>query len=85
MISIKIVIQWRRILATFPGWSDMKTLLAPVDGPYNSMRAIDCATVQRELFPVRMLTVEPPPDDYGMVHACLSRQQHKKATWTRVA
>lgn len=58
----------------------MKTLLVPVDGSENSFRALDYAVSQSRYCPVtlHLLNVEPPLDDYGMVRAHLSRQQHSR-------
>jgi nucleotide-binding universal stress UspA family protein len=58
----------------------MPTVLVPVDGSRNSMRAIDHAVRHAYGSPMNLhlLTVEPPLDDYGMVAAYLSRKQHAK-------
>ena len=58
----------------------MKTLLVPIDGSENSLRALDFAASQGKHSPVilHLLNVEPPLNDYGMVGAHLSRQQHGK-------
>lgn len=65
----------------------MANVLVPVDGSRNSMHAIDYAVKQARTCPmtVHLLTVEPPLDDYGMVRAYLSRQQHVKAMKLRAA
>jgi nucleotide-binding universal stress UspA family protein len=65
----------------------MTNVLVPVDGSRNSMRAIDYAVKQSGTTPVNLhlLTVEPPLDDYGMVGAYLSRQQHTRAMKSRAA
>ena len=85
MISINIVMQRKRILAQLLGESEMKTILVPIDGSDNSMRAFDYAIAQIEHGPVtiHILNVEPPLDDYGMVRSYLSRQQHAKAMKAR--
>ena len=58
----------------------MRSLLVPVDGSENSFRAVEYAAAQGKYGPVvlHLLNVEPPLDDYGMVGAHLSRQQHAK-------
>ena len=63
----------------------MKTILVPVDGSSNSMRAVDYAVAQSQHGPttVHILNVEPPLDDYGMVRAYMSRQQHHDAMKAR--
>jgi nucleotide-binding universal stress UspA family protein len=65
----------------------MAAVLVPVDGSRNSMRAIDYAVKQANGGPltVHLLTVEPPLDDYGMISAYLSRQQHNRAMKLRAA
>ena len=67
------------------GESEMKTILVPIDGSNNSMRAVDYAIAQCEHGPtaVHILNVEPPLDNYGMVRAYMSRQQHNKAMKAR--
>jgi len=49
----------------------MLTLLVPVDGSKNSLRAVKYAAAQSKHCPVTLhiLNVEPPLDDYGMVRA----------------
>jgi nucleotide-binding universal stress UspA family protein len=58
----------------------MRSLLVPIDGSENSFRAVDYAATQGKYGPVmlHLLNVEPSLDDYGMVGAHLSRQQHAK-------
>ena len=59
----------------------MKNILVPIDGSNNSMRAVSYAIEQCKHGPttVHILNVEPPLDDYGMVRAYMSAQQHAKA------
>jgi nucleotide-binding universal stress UspA family protein len=65
----------------------MKTLLVPIDGSENSFRALDHAVLQSRHGPLalHLLNVEPPLDDYGMVRAHLSREQHVKLMRQRAA
>jgi len=65
----------------------MLTLLVPVDGSKNSLRAVKYAAAQSKHCPVTLhiVNVEPPLDDYGMVRAYISRQQHDKAVMARAA
>ena len=65
----------------------MLTLLVPVDGSKNSLRAVKYAAAQSKHCPVTLhiVNVEPPLDDYGMVRAYLSRRQHDKAVMARAA
>lgn len=65
----------------------MTNVLVPVDGSKNSMRAVDYAAKQVKggRTHLHLLTVEPPLDDYGMVRAYLSRQEHAKAMKLRAA
>lgn len=65
----------------------MKSLLVPVDGSENSFRALDFAVSQGRNSPlvVHVLNVEPELDNYGMVGAHLSRQQHAKLMKDRAA
>ncbi len=58
----------------------MRSLLVPIDGSGNSFRALDYAVSQGKYGPVtlHLLHVGPPLDDYGMVGAHLSLQQHAK-------
>jgi len=58
----------------------MRSLLVPIDGSENSFRALDYAAAQGKYGPVvlHLLHVGPPLDDYGMVGAHLSPQQHAK-------
>src|SRR5690606_19693132 len=53
----------------------------------NSFRAVDFAASQGRYAPVvlHLLNVEPPLDDYGMVGAHLSRQQHARMMKERAA
>ena len=63
----------------------MKTILVPIDGSKNSMRAIDYAVAQCEYGPtmIHLLNVEPPLDDYGRVRAYISKQRHDTAMKAR--
>jgi nucleotide-binding universal stress UspA family protein len=65
----------------------MRKLLVPVDGSKNSIRALKYAAAQSRYCPVTLhvLNVEPQLDDYGMVGAYISRQQHRKAVMARAA
>jgi nucleotide-binding universal stress UspA family protein len=65
----------------------MMTLLVPVDGSKNSLRAVKYAAAQSKHCPVMLhiVNVEPPLDEYGMVRAYVSRQQHDKAVLARAA
>ena len=65
----------------------MLTLLVPVDGSKNSLRAVKYAAAQSKHCPVTLhiVNVEPPLDDYGMVRAYISRQKHDKAVMARAA
>lgn len=65
----------------------MLTLLVPVDGSKNSLRAVKYAAAQSKHCPVTLhiVNVEPPLDDYGMVRAYISRQRHDKAVMARAA
>ena len=65
----------------------MRTLLVPVDGSKNSMRAVKHAAAQSKYCPVSLhiLNVEPPLDDYGMVGAYISRPEREKAVLARAA
>jgi nucleotide-binding universal stress UspA family protein len=65
----------------------MRTLLVPVDGSKNSLRAAKYAAGQSRFCPVQLhiVNVEPPLDDYGMVGAYLSRRRHEKAVMARAA
>jgi nucleotide-binding universal stress UspA family protein len=58
----------------------MRSLLVPIDGSENSFRALDYAASHGKYGPVtlHLLHVGPPLDDYGMVGAHLSPQQHAK-------
>jgi nucleotide-binding universal stress UspA family protein len=59
----------------------MNAILVPVDGSPGSLRAARHAArvARRARAVVHLLNVEPPLDDYGMVGAYLSRQQHNRA------
>jgi nucleotide-binding universal stress UspA family protein len=63
----------------------VKSLLVPIDGSDNSMRAFDYAIAQSasDSLTIHLLNVEPPLDNYGMVRAYLSEQQHLKAMKAR--
>jgi nucleotide-binding universal stress UspA family protein len=65
----------------------MKTLLVPVDGSRNSIRALRHAVAQSRHCPIALhvLNVEPALDDYGMVRAYVSKRQHEKAMMMRAA
>jgi nucleotide-binding universal stress UspA family protein len=65
----------------------MANILVPVDGSRNAMRAIDYAIRLANGGPLELhlLTVAPPLDDYGMVAAYLSRQQHTREMKVRGA
>jgi nucleotide-binding universal stress UspA family protein len=65
----------------------MRTLLVPVDGSKNSLRAAKYAAGQSKHCPVllHIVNVEPPLDDYGMVGAYISRRQREKAVMARAA
>lgn len=65
----------------------MLTLLVPVDGSRNSLRAVKHAAAQSKHCPVTLhiVNVEPPLNDYGMVRAYISQRQHKLAMTTRAA
>lgn len=65
----------------------MNAILVPVDGSSSSLRAARHAFAQarRRRAVVHLLNVEPPLDDYGMVGAYLSRQQHGRAMRDRAA
>lgn len=63
----------------------MKTLLVPVDGSKNSLRALKYAAAQSRHCPVTLhiVNVEPPLDDYGMVRAYISRRQYEMVAMAR--
>ena len=65
----------------------MKKLLVPVDGSTSSLRGVRHAMDQARHgpFTLHLLNVEPPLDDYGMVGAYLSKQQHNQAMRERAA
>lgn len=65
----------------------MRTLLVPVDGSKNSLRAAKYAAGQSRYGPMllHIVNVEPPLDDYGMVGAYITRRQHEKAVLARAA
>lgn len=65
----------------------MNALLVPLDGSPSSLRAARHAVAQARRCPavIHLLNVEPPLDDYGMVGAYLSRQQHNRAMRARAA
>lgn len=65
----------------------MSALLVPVDGSPSSLRAARHAVSQarRGRAVIHLLNVEPPLDDYGMVGAYLSRQQHNRAMRARAS
>lgn len=65
----------------------MLTLLVPVDGSSNSKRALKYALSHAKHGPLslHLLNVEPPLDDYGMVRAYITPQQHRKAMLARAA
>jgi nucleotide-binding universal stress UspA family protein len=65
----------------------MRTLLVPVDGSKNALRAVRYAAAQSRHGPVTLhiVNVEPPLDDYGMVRAYISRRQHENAVMARAA
>lgn len=65
----------------------MNALLVPLDGSPGSLRAARHAVAQARRCPavIHLLNVEPPLDDYGMVGAYLSRQQHNRAMRARAA
>jgi nucleotide-binding universal stress UspA family protein len=58
----------------------MNSILVPFDGSPISVRALRHAVAQAGRgATVHVLNVEPPLDDYGMVGAYMSRQQHNRA------
>ena len=63
----------------------MKTILVPVDGSSNSLRAVAYAASQSQYGPVtvHLLHVEPQRDDYGMVRVYVSKQQYSRMTKAR--
>ena len=65
----------------------MRTLLVPVDGSKNALRAVRYAAAQSKHCPVtlHLVNVEPPFDDYGMVRAYITRRQHEAAVKKRAA
>lgn len=65
----------------------MLTLLVPVDGSKNSLRAVKYAAAQSKHCPVTLhiVNVEPALDDYGMVRAYITRRQHDVAVMARAA
>jgi nucleotide-binding universal stress UspA family protein len=56
------------------------TILVPVDGSKNALRAVDYAIAQarRGRAEVHVLNVQPHPEQYGMVLAYLDRKQHRQ-------
>jgi nucleotide-binding universal stress UspA family protein len=65
----------------------MRTLLVPVDGSKNALRAVRYAAAQSKYCPVtlHLVNVEPAFDDYGMVRAYITRRQHQAAVKRRAA
>lgn len=63
----------------------MRKLLVPVDGSRCSLRALKYAAAQSRYGPVtlHLLNTRPPRDDYGMVGAHMTLQQHRKAAMAR--
>jgi nucleotide-binding universal stress UspA family protein len=59
----------------------VRRLLVPVDGSKCSLRALKYAAAQSRYGPVilHLLNTRPPRDDYGMVGAHMTAQQHRKA------
>ena len=65
----------------------MRRLLVPVDGSKKALRALKYAAAQSRHGAVvlHVINVGPPLDDYGMVRAHVTPQQHQKAMKTRAA
>ena len=63
----------------------MSTILVPIDGSKNSLRAVDYAVsqVKRSGGRVHLLHVQPDPDEYGMVTAYLPRIRRVAAEQSR--
>jgi nucleotide-binding universal stress UspA family protein len=63
----------------------MRRLLVPVDGSRCSLRALKYAAAQSRYGPVtlHLLNTKPPRDDYGMVGAHMTAQQHRKTAMMR--
>ncbi len=63
----------------------MRKVLVPVDGSKCSLRAVKYAVAQARYGPVilHLLNTEPRRDDYGMVGAHLTAEQHRKVVMTR--
>jgi nucleotide-binding universal stress UspA family protein len=87
LISIKHCPGSRRLCWKLFQGGTMNAILVPVDGSPGSLRAARHAVklARRARAVVHLLNVEPPLDDYGMVGAYLSRQQHNRAMRERAA
>jgi len=62
----------------------MNAILVPIDGSPSSIRALQHAVAQADRSAtIHLLNVERPLDDYGMVRAYRSIQQHNRAMRVR--
>ena len=58
----------------------MKTILVPVDGSRNALRALDLAIDLAKALRgrIHVVNVQPPPEHYGMVLAYLDKKQYRQ-------